>query len=56
MEKEKEEAEKWPVWINWDQRIVSFEEVEGFERLEYLSHDEMFRFAIEKTMEGFAIQ
>ena len=50
MEKEIEEAEKWPVWINWDRRIVSFEEVEGFERLEYPSHDEMFQFAIDKTM------
>ena len=49
-------AEKWPVWINWDRRIVSFEEVEGFERLEYPSHDEMFQFAIDKTMDGFAIQ
>lgn len=56
MEKELEEAEKWPVWINWDRRIVSFEEAEGFERLEYPSHDEMFQFAIDKTMDGFAIQ
>lgn len=53
---EKEETEKWPVWINWDKRIVSFQEVEGFERLKYPSHDEMFRLAIDKTMDGFASQ
>ena len=56
MEKEIEEAEKWPVWINWDKRIVSFQEAEGFEKLEYPSHDEMFQFAIDITMDVFAIQ
>ena len=53
---EKEETEKWPVWINWDKRIVSFQQVSGFEQLEYPTQDEMFQFAIERTMEGFSIQ
>jgi len=56
MDTEKETAEVWPIWVEWDKRIVSFQEAKGFEKLEYPTHDEMFRFAIEKTMEGFAIQ
>ena len=50
------ELEVWPVWIDRERRIVSFQEAEGFERLEYPTHDEMFRFAVERTAEGFAIQ
>ena len=46
----------WSVWVDWSRRIVSFREVPGFERLDYPTHDEMFQFAIEKTMNGFAIQ
>ena len=56
MDSEKEEPQAWPVWIDWDRKIVSFQEEKGFDRLDYPTHDEMFRFAIEKTMEGFAIQ
>lgn len=53
---EKEEKTVWPVWVDWKRRIVSFREAEGFERLEYPTHEEMFRFAIDRTIEGFAIQ
>lgn len=53
---EKEEMEFWPIWIDYGRKIISFQEAAGFERLEYPTHEEMFQFAIEKTMEGFAIQ
>lgn len=56
MEMEKEETGVWPLWIDRDRRIVSFQAEAGFERLEYPTHDKMFQFAIEKTMDGFAIQ
>lgn len=56
MDSEKEEVQAWPVWIDWDRKIVSFQEEKGFDKLEYPTHDEMFRFAIKKTLEGFAIQ
>ena len=55
MENERELA-VWLVWIDRERRIISFREAEGFERLEYPTHDDMFRFAIERTMEGYAIQ
>ena len=56
MEREEETKECWPIWVDWNRRIVSFQEAAGFEKLEYPTHDEMFQFAIEKTMAGFAIQ
>lgn len=52
----KEESAVWPIWVDWERRIVSFREADGFQKLEYPTHGEMFRFAIEKTTEGFAIQ
>ena len=56
MDIEKEAEQVWPVWIDWDKRIVSFQEVMAFEKREFSSREEMFRFAVERTMEGFAIQ
>ena len=50
------ELEVWPVWIDRERRIISFQEAEGFERLEYPTHDEMFRFVTDRIMEGYAIQ
>ena len=56
MNREEEKKDSWPIWVDWNRRIVSFQEAEGFEKLVYPTHDEMFQFAIEKTMNGFAIQ
>ena len=56
MEREEENKDCWPIWVDWNRRIVSFQEAAGFEKLEYPTHDERFQFAIEKTMAGFAIQ
>ena len=51
-----EEEPGYFLWINWEQRIVSFHEVEGFTPQQYPSYEERFQFAVQKTMEGFAIQ
>ena len=56
MEREEETKDCFYIWVDWSRRIVSFQEASGFEKLEYPTHDEMFQFAIEKTMAGFAIQ
>ena len=48
--------EVYSIWVNWDKRIISFEEEKGFQELQYKTHDEMFRFAIRKGNEGFGIQ
>ena len=48
--------EVYSIWVNWDKRIISFEKEEGFQELQYKTHDEMLRFAIRKGNEGFGIQ
>lgn len=56
METEKEKRQVWPVWIDWDKRILSFQEVKEFQKQEFSTREEMFGFAVERTEEGFAIQ
>ncbi len=56
MEKEKEEADTYPIWVDWEKRVISFQEAPGFEKLEYPTHRQMFEFAIEKGYAGFGIQ
>ena len=51
-----ENTDCYPLWINWETRVISFHEADGFERLEYSTHEEMFAFAIRKGFEGFGIQ
>lgn len=51
-----EEGDLYPLWIDSERKIVSFQPVDGFERLEFSTHDSMFRFAIEKSLSGFAVQ
>ena len=53
---EKEDTQAYPVWIDWDNRVISFHEAEGFEKLEYPTHEEMLAFAIKKGSAGFGIQ
>ena len=53
---EEEGNQMYSIWVNWEKRIISFEKEEGFQELQYKTHDEMFRFAIRKGNEGFGIQ
>ena len=53
---EKETNDGWPIWVDWEKRIISFREAAGFDKLVFPTHDEMFRFAVDKTMSGFAMQ
>lgn len=56
MEEEKEIQSGYPVWVDWERRIVSFQKAEGFDEISYSTHDEMFLFAIKLIDTGFAIQ
>ncbi len=56
MEIEKEEADVYPIWVDWEKRVISFREVADYEKLEYPTHKEMFDFAVEKGFAGFGIQ
>ena len=53
---EKENIDEWAIWVDWDKRVFSFQEAEGFDKIVDPTHDEMLRFAIDKSMSGFAIQ
>ena len=46
----------YSLWIDWIRRIVSFQEADGFEELQYETHQEMLNFAVGKGFDGFAIQ
>ena len=53
---DREEETVFSVWVNWKQRVISFTHENEFEELRYQTHEEMFRFVIEKGNEGFGIQ
>ena len=56
MEKAKEGEEGHSIWVDWENQVISFQEVKGFDKQEYPTHEEMFAFAIEKGFAGFGIQ
>ena len=53
---EREEETVFSIWVNWERRVISFTQENGFEELQYPTHDEMFQFAIDRGNEGFEIQ
>lgn len=46
----------YPLWILWVDRILSFHEEEGFERLEFPSKESRMEYVLQKTSHGFRIQ
>jgi len=50
------EAQIYSIWVNWENRVISFSEADGFEELQFQTHEEKFKFAIERGNEGFGIQ
>ncbi len=53
---EKEAETVYPIWVDWEKRVISFKEAAGFEKLEYPTYKEMFDFAVDKGYAGFGIQ
>lgn len=53
---EREEDALYPLWIDWDNRIVSFQDIDGFEEILFANNDDKLRFAIARGNEGFGIQ
>lgn len=51
-----EEEKTFSVWINWNDRIVSFEEVVGLEKVDFLDNEIKLQFVVEKGFDGFRIQ
>ena len=53
---DREEEAVFSIWVDWENRVISFSEENGFEELTFPTHEEMFQFAIERGNEGFGIQ
>lgn len=56
MENPREKEIAYPIWIDRTEKIVSFKSAEGFEQLNFSSHEEKLAFAIEKCSSGYRIQ
>lgn len=56
MNKSSEKEKAYPIWIDHADKIVSFQSVEGFERLRFSSQEEKLAFAMEKCYSGYRIQ
>ena len=59
LEYEMEEIEErtiFSIWVNWEKRVISFSQEDRFEELQFQTHEEKFKFAIERGNEGFGIQ
>lgn len=56
MPKEIREGTSTSAWIDRVNRIVSFQQAEGFEEVRFPTHREMFQFVIEKSRTGYRIQ
>ena len=56
MEDTKTAARTWPVWVDWEKRVISFRPEPDFVRLDWPDYEKMLRFAVEKGKEGFALQ
>lgn len=56
MSEEEKDGDGFRLWIDRKNRVISLRYAEGFEQLQFATHQEMFDFAIEKGYEGFGIQ
>ena len=53
---EREEKPVFSIWVNWERKVISFSEENGFEELRFSTREEKFRFAIDKGNEKFGIR
>ena len=53
---EGEEETVFSIWVDWENRVISFSEENGFEELKFPTHEEKFKCAIARGNEGFGIQ
>ena len=53
---DREEEAVFDLWVDWEHRVISFSEENGFVKLSFPTHEEKFKFAIDRGNEGFGIQ
>ena len=54
--KVRDKEKPFSLWVNWETKVISFSEENGFEELQFPTHEEKFKFAIDRGNEGFGIQ
>ena len=56
MGKEREkQVESTEVWINRETNTTSFQYQEGFERMTFVSHDEMLQYVADLALKGYRV-
>lgn len=53
---EREEDAVFSIWVNWETRVISFSDENGFEEIKFQTHEEKIKFAVDHINEGFGIQ
>lgn len=51
-----EEQKDYSVWVDWEKRVISFSNAEGFEEIQFPTREEKLQFAVTRGNEGFGIQ
>ena len=50
------EKQSYRLWVQWEEKIISFHKEDGFEELSFANRDELLAYAAEKSNSGYAIQ
>ena len=53
---DREETLVFHLWVDWENKVISFSEETGFEKLAFPTPEEKFKFVIDRGNEGFGIQ
>ena len=53
---ERKEETVFSIWVDWETKVISFSEENGFEELRFPTREEKFKFAIDRGNDGFGIQ
>ena len=53
---DREEEAVFSIWVDWETKVISFSEENGFEKLTFPTHEEKIQFALNRGNDGFGIQ
>lgn len=56
MKKEEENQRAYIVWVSEDQKILSFQRLDGYQEKSFPSHDEKFAYVVSLCESGYRIQ
>lgn len=50
------EKQSYRLWVQWEEKIISFHKEDGFEEIRFANRDELLQYAAEKSNSGYSIQ